>query len=307
MVSKLEQSLIDEQRQLDELTNKPEEKESEKLVDEVIDDDKEGVVEPGNEEPGKVESEEEKQKRENDLRAKERISKKESRKKLELENAQLKGYVAATQEMTNKAQSQSKQEAAIDAEPDGDLDPDAHLRWELRQERAERLKDKRELEQMKLQNQMNEGKAELRAIEDVFKSADPDYESAKQYLIQGTYDQVKAENPGVSEIVIRKEIERREILEAARATKMGYDPAMHFKMLAIRNGWKAEVKSSQKEEKLESKPKIDLKSLELNKKKTASLIGGSSRGKVGDPSTEDVVSMTIRDMAKLEDSYWKRV
>lgn len=314
MVTKLEQSILDEQKQLEELTNKSEDKTSEKLVDEVIadsDKDKEVVEEKEpDKEANSIETDEERQKRENDLHARERISKKELRKQLDaknIENARLEGFVAAAVQNQNKPQIEAKSEEVKDVEPDKDLDPDAHIRWELRQERAERLKLQNDFQQVKLREQMNEGKAEIRAFEEAFKVTDSEYSSAKEYLIQGTFNQVKAANPGVSDALIKKEVERLEIIEAAKAVKMGYDPALHFKMMAIRNGWQPQPKDSSKEEKPEIKSKIDLKTLEINKKKTANLIDGSSRGKVGDPSSDELVNMTIRDLAKIEDSVWKRI
>lgn len=305
MVTKLEQHILDEQKQLDELIGKPEEKLSEELVDEVI---AEKEPEENPEEIIKSEgSEEERTKRENDERAKERINKREARKKLELENAQLKGYVAATQEITNKTQVQSRQETPKDIEPDKDLDPDAHLRWELRKERTERLQDRQELQQLKLQTQIGQAKSEVRDFEDAYKATDPDYDSAKEFLIKNSFEQIKAANPGISDAMVKREVERLELVQASIAVKMGDDPAFRFKMLAVKNGWKPEPKDDAKEEKKSDRPKLDLKTLETNKRKSANLIGGSSRGKVGDPDTDDVVGMTLLEMAKIEDSYWKRV
>ncbi len=287
-IANTEQEILDELKKLAE-EPEPEEIPTEELLKEVDEELKEPE-----EELEELEEIEEEEELEEDLRPaqkrhalKELKAEKEAKALMEKELNELKIAYARQQGREDA----NKPTEAAEEIPDRDYEPEKYALYKTEQlekkllaleEKEARIMAERQWE--KLQSQRVK--------------SNPDFMDAKAYLLEGEAKRIKALYPNATESQIETHIKQQEYQTVANAARAGMDPLAQIEFLA----WQAGFRGKDKEEKeVEAEKKgANIQNIKRNIKKSASLIGGSSGGKVGDFRTADqLAAMTIDEIHKF--------
>ena len=186
---------------------------------------------------------------------------------------------------------------AVSEEPDAELDPEAHLRWEL----AETKKQLKEVADWKEQISQKERNASLRegavnafvSYEDAFSPTVKDYAEVTAFGVEQLATSISRLNPHLTGKALSDTVQKQVLIMAGQAESQGFDPAEYFYNQSKKWGYqpKAEAKA---QEKIASVKNI------VSHKKAApsSLTSGGRSGKVP-LSKEAFESMNFSDLAKL--------
>lgn len=194
------------------------------------------------------------------------------------------------------ARSKPVVEEIVDAEPDKDLDPDEHIRWELRQTR-------KEIEKVKKQAQLAEEMAKVEGTRRGLQMLEKDYirnnkiddyDNAIEHIKTVNRNLIKLEYPTATDTQIDSHLEAERIKKASESVSRGTNPAEYFYKMAQQLGYQ------KPKSKINDKPNIE--ALTRNQEKNASLIGPSSADKTGGIPAEKLVKMSIADLLNAENS-----
>lgn len=207
-----------------------------------------------------------------------------------------------------QARAEGAREAAQEAPPekveeipDMELEPEKYAIWEAQQAKKEVQSLKQELERTNAERQWETFQSEYAKVH-------PDYQAAKDFLIQHEATQIKMLYPSATDMQIAQHMRQQEHVIVANAAKAGIDPAQHIEFLAYQAGFRADKKKDEEKKEL-PKQKPNLDKIKKNVKKNASLIGGSPAGDAGDArSAEQLLTMSLEDIDKFgTDKYEKAI
>lgn len=190
--------------------------------------------------------------------------------------------------------------ARADAEPDANLDPEAHLRWELSKTRQE-LK---EVADWKVKNEKAERNKQLRegavkafeGYENAFAPTVGDYLEVTTFGVQKISNSIRTLNPSLKGNDLQEAVRNQVLRLAAIAESQGYDPAEHFYEQSKSWGYQP-PKAALKEE--EEAPKQTVKKMAEHKKKTAGSLSHGGKSGNAPLSRESLEGMKFSDFAKL--------
>lgn len=223
---------------------------------------------------------------------------KEERKKLERETQELRERLAR---LEGKAEATQTNTPEIKEEiPDRELDPEGYSIW-----KSDRLEEK--LEKMQQENTKLNAERQWQNMESEHIKASPDYGSAKQFLIEKETARVKAMHPSATASQISQHIKEQEYVIVGNAARAGVDPLQHIEFLAFKEGFRP----GEKKEEVKKSPtrKSNIKAINRNAKRNASIIGGSSAGS-GDEkaSPEQLLNMSMAEIDKFgRDKFEKSI
>ncbi len=241
--------------------------------------------------------------------------------------ARLRREAAANKKRAEEAEARLKQAPAAkpaeakppvnaDAEPDPNTDPEAHLRWELRQAntKLQSLTEWRQAEEAKYQQKELRENA-VRAYtgyEDTFKATVPDYEAVASFGVQAITASIRTLRPDLTGEALTEAVRTQILRSAGAAEAQGYNPVEHFYHQAMSWGYKpkeapapAAAEDAGKDEKL----KPSLKSIVDSKRKSvSSMTPGGKNGKI--PLSREAIldkSFGLQDFARLTPEQLKEM
>lgn len=189
------------------------------------------------------------------------------------------------------APANAKQE---DKEPDSMLYPEDHNAWKLRQmetrvEKAEKIA----AEAASFANFQREQRG-MQSLEASYKASNPNdkYDEAMQFLMGKEREAKKLMNPNLSDAQADAMTENEKLQLFKSLHGQGRDPAQVLMQVAKMQGFTGQASTA--------KPKVDLKRVEENQRRSASLIGGSPAQNPDKKklSTEDVFNMSFGNVLK---------
>lgn len=194
-----------------------------------------------------------------------------------------------------------KPPAGADKEPDPNLDPDAHTRWELSKTKAE-LRDiakwKEQTEKVEREKQLKS--AAIKAFSDYENNFAPtvkDYQGVTTFGVNQIKSSIRTLNPTLKGEEL-DEAARRQILRlAAQSESQGHDPAEHFYHQC--KAWGYQEPKAVETEKTEEVPKQTVKKMAEHKKKTAGSLSHGGKSGNAPLSREAMQGMKFSDFAKL--------
>lgn len=220
-----------------------------------------------------------------------------------------------------RIQSEPKKAAPVtDAEPNKDTDPEAHVRWELKQAK-DQLQDLNTWRQTR-EKQENHERLVTQAIEEFgneeskFRAATPDYDSVSDFAIKEITKSLRITNPGLDGAALGKATQNYILRLAGQGVNQGYNPAEYLYHTAKSWGYTPPAADPAAESSPGGKkaaavtPKPSLKTIADNKKRSAT--SATPGGKTGHTplSREGVLSkgfglsdfsrLTAADLAELE-------
>lgn len=208
-----------------------------------------------------------------------------------------------------KAAEVKKPETAND-EPDPNADPEAHLRWELAQTKAQ-LKD---VADWKAQQTQKEQRTALRdnaikafeSYEEGFKPTVTDYEEVMNHGISAITASIRTLNPMLKGEALGDAIKMQILRLAGQAEAAGHDPAEYLYHQAKSWGYRPKAADKPADE---EKKKPDLKSIVDHKKKSASSLSPGGKGGNAPLSREAVLdkSFGLADFARLTPSQLREL
>lgn len=311
-IANTEQDILDE---LKKLTKEPEREDesSEELLREIDEEEEpeeeeaeEGSEEEEAEEEESKEDEEEEEEPEEDLRPaqkrhalKELKAAKEANALMQQELAGLKAMNAnrweeAERLAAERAETRIKAELPSVEIPDKDYEPEKYAIY-----LAVQLEKK--VEQLEARESRSTAEKRWVSLQAKRVKSNPDFMDAKAFLLDGEAKRVKAQYPMATSEQIEEHLLQQEYQTVANAARAGLDPLSQIEFLA----WQAGFRGKEKEEGKNPKKGANIETIKRNVKKSASLIGGSSGGKMGDSrSAEQLLNMSISDIQKFgRDKY----
>lgn len=219
---------------------------------------------------------------------------------------------AAAEAQLKQKPTESAKPANADTEPDQNTDPEAHLRWELRQARndVKSLTDWRQAEERK-QQQITVKDSAVKAFgnyEQAFSPTVKDYDDVMKFGVQAITQSIRTLQPNLNGPDLGEAVQRQILRMAGQAEMEGHDPAEYLYHQAKSWGYKpAEAKPEG--DKPEEKAKPDFKSIIDSKKKSASsMTPGGKSGKI--PLSREAVldkNFGLADFARLTPSQLKEL
>ncbi len=196
-------------------------------------------------------------------------------------------------------------EKAVLAEPDPNLDPEAHLRWELAQTK-EQLKAvvdwKASVDADDLKEALKDGAVKAYSkYEEDFSPTVPDYGAVTTFGIQAIARSIQTLNPALQGEELQEAIKHQVLRLGAQAEARGEDPAEFFYRQSKAWGYKPAPPEPTAAEKAaaEKKPAPTIKEIAEHKRKSATSL--TPGGKSGAPalSREEAMKMTPADWQRL--------
>lgn len=293
----LEQSLEDDIQALEGMENDDTEQapdDTEKVVDKAVE---EAQAEPDAEEE---EAPEEKEEEEDSEPPKDNQGWSDMRREkdaLQKEKQELAERVARLEGAMSAGQNPQGEVAPVDAEPDRDLNPDEWTQWKIEKLEEREQQNQNTLETMRHQEAANQqyaaARAELTAVESKFAEGNKAYPEAKEFLRNSYIQELKIQAPNASDLDIRNHLDQKEIQYAAQVAYAGGDPADTFLQIAKARGFNENLTKATPKNSADS-----LQKLKSNKRKSASLNGASATSATAEPSSQDLVDMTLMEMSK---------
>lgn len=185
-------------------------------------------------------------------------------------------------------------EVDTDPEPDADLDPDLHVKWQLRQtnKRLEAAEKKAaQAEQFAQVEGMRRG-VQMLEKEYVKVNKLDDYEDAIEHIKNVNRNLIKLEYPNATDAQIDSHLEAERLKKASESYAKGVNPAEHFYKMAQTLGYQKAKKA------INDKPNIE--SLNRNMPKNANLMGASNVEATGGVPTDKVVKMSVEQLLTKE-------
>ena len=231
--------------------------------------------------------------------ARQRKEAKDLKEQLEQERQQRQAMAERLAKLEGRAEAvpQVKEEPKLeDQEPDADLYPEDHARWEVRQL-------KKELEEVKKFKQSQEQVttyqrevAGVQALEAQFKAKATDYDDAVQFLVEKEKRMNRLLNPQANDAQLEAQIQAEKVALFKQILSVGKNPAEMVYDIAKQDGWQPKGNAQA------SKPKLDV--ITENQRKAANIIGGSPADNSGSVTSEQIFSMSMDKLTKQPDSFW---
>ncbi len=188
--------------------------------------------------------------------------------------------------------------ADTNVEPDPQLDPEGHLRWELAQTRAE-LKQvseytasiRKENEQKALKD--NAVKA-FTDYEEAFAPTATDYADVTTFGVQQIAASISRLNPTLKGAALQEAVQRQVLTLAGHAERQGHDPAEHFYHLSKSWGYQPKAVEAPA-----APVKPTLKAIVDHKKKASSSLAAGGKSGNTPLSREALKGMKFADVARL--------
>lgn len=186
------------------------------------------------------------------------------------------------------------QQQQVDKEPDSVLYPDDHNAWKLRQmetrvEKAEKIA----AEAASFANFQREQRG-MQSLEASYKASNPNdkYDEAMAFLMSKEREAKKLMNPTLTDAQADAMTESEKLQLFKNLHGQGRDPAQVLMQVAKMQGFTGQG--------AQPKPKVDLKRVEENQRRSASLIGGSPAQNPDKKklSTDDVFNMSFGNVLK---------
>ena len=201
-------------------------------------------------------------------------------------------------EQKGRIEAQQAQAPAVDDDPEPDpvLDPDEHNTWLLRQRDKEISELRATQEQHSAQFQVQQARQAINVLESEYKRQNPniDYGAMKDFVKQREAALLKIRYPQASDLQINSALEQAEFEVFAGAHSNQANGAAIIVDMARQHGYEP---INGKEE---TKKKVDYAAVKKNKKKSASLIGGSDGTRQHEVSPNQVLNMGFDDLLKNE-------
>lgn len=179
-----------------------------------------------------------------------------------------------------------------DKEPDSELDPEEHIRWELRQVKKAAQEANKRAEKAEAMAKMEGVRRGLDMVEkDYIKNNKiTDYTERLEHVKSVERNLIKLRYPSATDEQINSHLEVERVRVANEAYSNGQNPAeMFYKMSEALGYKKAEARKE-----LSDNP--DIGAIKRNMSKNANLIGSSNVEKPGGLPAEKLVSMSIADL-----------
>lgn len=190
-------------------------------------------------------------------------------------------------------------EVDTDPEPDVDLDPDLHIKWQLRQTNKRVEAAEKRAAQAEQAVQIEGTRRGLQMVEKDYVKTNKldDYEDAIEHIKTVNRNLIKLEHPTATDAQIESHLESQRILKASESYAKGTNPAEFFYKMAQTLGYQKAKKNNGK---VMDKPNIE--ALNRNMGKNANLMGASNTEVTGGVPTNKVVEMSIDQLLKKEGS-----
>ena len=189
----------------------------------------------------------------------------------------------------------------VDPEPDRDIEPEEHLRWELRKTKKEVEEIKRAAEEARQYAQLESARRGLEKVEKEYVKTQKikDYDDAIEYVKNVESRLIKLQHPHATEEQINTHLEAEKLRLAREQYAKGENPAKFFYEMARALGYNG----TQVNNKENSLPNIS--AIKRNMEKNTNLIGSSSVEKTGGVPADKLLKMSIAELLK-DDSALRR-
>lgn len=203
-------------------------------------------------------------------------------------------------------------ERAIQAEPDKNLDPEAHLRWELSktQQQLKEISDWKQQKDFEERRTTVREKAikEYQSYETEFQQTVPDYKEATAYGVQALRASLMTLHPNLKGDDLNNAIKNKVLELGAQAEARGEQPAEFFYKQSKEWGYKPAPAAAP--EKPAEPPKApSIKNIAEHKKRSASSLTPGGKSGAAPVSKEMIMSkdLTLADFAKLSPSQLREL
>lgn len=211
---------------------------------------------------------------------------------------------APTQPQPGPAKARTETEKRILAEPDPNLDPEAHLRWELQQTKAQlqevaAWKQKKDYEEQRV-TLRDEAVKSYTSYENEFKDTVADYGEVTRFGIQAIASSIMTLNPALKGEALNDAVKHKVLELGAQAEARGEQPAEFFYKQSKAWGYKPEPPKAEDTPAPEKKTP-SVKNIAEHKKRSATSLTPGGKSGSAPVSREQVMSknMTLADFAKL--------
>jgi hypothetical protein len=185
-----------------------------------------------------------------------------------------------------------------DEEPDADLYPEDHARWELNQVKKE-LEDIKKFKQQQEQSSTYQREvAGVEALESQFKQNVKDYDEAATFIIEKEKRFKRLLNPQATDAQLNAQIQAEKVALFKQILTTGKNPAELVYEIAKQDGWQPK--------KVENK-KPSLDTLQDNQRKASSIIGGSPADNTGSVTADQIFNMSMDKLTRMSDSGWNEL
>lgn len=234
--------------------------------------------------------------------AKQRHEAKELKERLEAAEKARQEMAERLARLEGKAEAQPKVDvkpALEDQEPDADLYPEDHARWEVRQLKKELEEVKKFKQQQEQVTTFQREAAGVEALEAQYKAKAPDYDEAVQFLVEKERRLKKVFNPQATDAQLDAMIKAEKVQMFKQILAAGRNPAEVVYEIAKQDGWQPKA--------AKAKPAASGSNLEAvaeNQRRAANIIGGSPAESSGKVTSEQIFNMSMQDLMKKPDSFW---
>ena len=234
--------------------------------------------------------------------------KQEARKQAELAEKQTREVIELRERLARlEGREEAREKPVIenvnqDPEPDRDIDPEEHLRWELRKTKKEVEEIKRAAEEARQYAQLESARRGLEKVEKEYVRTQKikDYDDAIEYVKNVEGRLIKLQHPHATEEQINTHLEAEKLRLAREQYAKGENPAKFFYDMAKALGYNGTASNNAKDNTL---PNIN--AIKRNMEKNTNLIGSSSVEKTGGVPPEKLLKMSIAELLK-DDSALRR-
>lgn len=232
----------------------------------------------------------------------------QAKRRAEAAEAQLKS--APTQTQPGPAQvKRTETEKRVLAEPDANLDPEAHLRWQLQQTQAQLKevsdwKQKKDYEEHRVNLRDNAIKS-YSNYEQEFIPTVPDYKEATTYGLQTIKASLQTLNPSLQGEALMDAVKHKVLELGAQAEARGEQPAEFFYKQSKAWGYKQAAPAAVVTPAEQKTPSI--KKIGEHKARSASSLTPGGKAGAAPLSAESVKGMGFQDFLKLTPSQLREM
>ena len=237
--------------------------------------------------------------------ARQRKEAKELKEQLEQERQQRQAMAERLAKLEGRAEAAPAPAAAPpleDQEPDADLYPEDHARWELRQLKKELEEVKKFKQSQEQVNTFQREVAGVQALEGQFKAKTPDYDDAVQFLVEKEKRMKRLLNPQATDAQLEAQIQAEKVGLFKQILAAGKNPAEMVYEIAKQDGWQPKSSAPAASAAPAAKPKLD--AIAENQRKAASIIGGSPADNSGSVTSDQIFNMSMEKLVKQPESFW---
>lgn len=146
------------------------------------------------------------------------------------------------------------------------------------------------------QNLLQQAVAEFQDYEAGFAKEATDYDQVTDFYRQKMTDSFKTLHPNMNEKQVEQAVSMKILEEAGNIVKYGLNPAEELYNRAKKMGFTPKIENPT----VEVKPKIDLKTIDKNRKKSASALSGRGNSQTTSYTLDEVADMTPAQLLKLD-------